>query len=231
MNVTLCSAFRQASGYAPRYFAQAQELAKALKRRGDYVSLLLAYGDSRDETAQMVMQYATDCGIDALVLEINHGGPNYGSIVHPWRFKQLAQLWNEIWRHLPHHADVVLYAESDLIWQPQTMLALLDDLEQLPPPYGAVAPMIMHVNGFFYDTWAHRRDGVPFTNYPPYHADIRPDGDLLEMDSAGSVLAIDGKLARQLCWPEDDVIVGLCQQIRDLDGNVWLDTQQKVTHP
>jgi hypothetical protein len=51
------------------------------------------------------------------------------------------------------------------------------------------------------------------------------------LDSAGSVLAMHGDLARGLHWPEQDVVVGLCRGIYAAGGSVWLDRELTVWHP
>lgn len=236
MNVTLCSAFRNSSAYIDRYFVQVAGLRDALKRRGDCLYLVLAEGDSVDATWSDLFWQTDD--FDAEVLRVNHGGPDHGSVVNAERFANMAKVWNEIWRRIPDDADAVIFVESDLIWQPSTILALLDDLEHVP----AVAPkIILRREGWppnlFYDVWAFRRNGEHFTHNPPYvpltvkgHIEMM-DGSLGQIDSAGSCIVMRGEVARGLCWPPEDVVVGVCRQIRERGDSIWLDAQQTVVHP
>jgi hypothetical protein len=81
---------------------------------------------------------------------------------------------------------------------------------------------------FFYDRFSFVRNGVHFTNEPPYHADL--NGGMLQMDSVGSCVAMNGALARHVKFTEESVIVGVCEQIYALGGSVWLDSSLKIFH-
>lgn len=231
MIVTIISAFRNAVGpQIDRYFCQMEALDKLLTQRGDTLTLLLGYGDSTDGTGEMLYE---ECLLrfNTIMVDVSHGGKAYPSVVDPIRFKQLAFVWNKLLAHVPSDADVVGTVESDLIWEAQTMVRLIDDLEHLPPPYGAVAPMVMDGPTSFYDVFAHRRKGERFTKTPPFHPDIELDSDLLAMDSAGSVLFMDADLARKARFTDEEVIVGLCEQIYQYGGSIWLDCHASVCHP
>ena len=228
MNVTLCSAFRNANTYIQRYFDQIQKLGWLLRERGDCLRLIVAEGDSTDRTAESVFWAMHH--FDGEIVTVNHGGPDYGSVVNAERFANIAKVCNAIWERVPQDADAVIFVESDLIWEPATMLALLDDLAHVP----AVSPMVMMTNGAFYDVWAFRKNGWHFRHYAPYWDDDFPYVDMsrpVQLDSAGSCMAIRGPLARQLCWPAADVFVGLCRRIYELGDSVWLDPKLSVTHP
>lgn len=231
MNVTILSCFRNATAHIPLYFDQIDHLANVLARRKPYtsLSLILGYGDSTDGTGEALFEAAAD-SIGALLVDVSHGGAHYGSIEHPTRFKQLAYVGNKLFGCIPNDADAVALIESDLIWDAVTIVQLIDDLEHLPPPFGAVAPMVMDGANSFYDVFAFRRKGQRFTKEPPYHADLNPGDDLVEIESAGSVLVMDGDLARRVCFPDEDVVVGLCRKVHEQGGSVWLDTTLTVTH-
>ena len=229
MNVTLCSAFRNASGYIDRYFKQVHGLEDALEARGDSFRLIVGEGDSTDDTWDKVLHGAWQ--FVGAIDRYSHGGQDYGSVVNAERFANLAKVWNRIWNYIPADADAVLFVESDLIWEPATLLALLDDLAEHP----AVAPMVMlrregYHPAFFYDNWGYWRNGVQISIMPPYFADMPPNGELLELDSAGSCMAIRGDVARRVTWP-GDVIRGVCRQIREGGDSVWLNPKVSVTHP
>lgn len=243
MNVTVISTFRNAVGpQISAYFCQIDALANALARRQPYtrLSLILGYGDSDDGTGEALFEAAAD-SIGALLIDVSHGGPLYGSIEHPQRFQQLAYVGNRLLDCVDASSDVVGIVESDLVWEPETMVQLIEDLEHLPPPYGAVAPMVMDGPDSFYDAFAFRRKGVRFTKQPPYHADlpglVEQDPELshvislVEVDSAGSVLFMDAELARQARFSEEEAIVGLCKDIYAHGGSVWLDANATVYHP
>lgn len=187
-------------------------------------------GDHIDHTRRVLDVASTF--YDAEIVTVNHGGPDHGSVVNADRFANLAKVWNEIWQRIPQDTDAVIFVESDLIWQPATMLALLDDIEKVP----CVAPMtILRREGwpprFFYDNWGYWRNGTQIGTMPPYFADLLPDTHLLELDCAGSCLVMRGDIARHVYWPSEDVVRGVCRLIREQGGSVWLDPTQKVIHP
>lgn len=229
MNVTLCSAFRSATSYIERYCSQVGALATALLNRGDHLNCIWGEGDHTDDTP-LVLRTAAPF-YDAEIVTVNHGGPDHGSVVNAERFANMAKVWNEIWARIPGDADAVIFVEADLVWESCTMLALLGDLQDVP----CVAPKIILRReewpaNFWYDNWGYWRNGVQIGTMPPYFVDLMPDTHLLELDSAGSCLVMRGDVARGLTWPPEDVIVGICRQIRERGGSVWLDAQQKVIH-
>lgn len=236
MNVCLCSSFRNSAAYIDRYFEQVDGLACLLAARGDRLALYLGYGDSDDGTGELLYE-AASFAVGALLIECSHGGKFYGPVVDATRFKQLAFVANRVWKCVPQEADVVLWVESDLIWQPSTIMALINDLEAVP----AVAPMVLDAPpaNSWYDTWAYRRRGRQFQKQPPYHPDLEDreflrqngNGDLLPLQSAGSCMALWGRLARRLCFPEEDVFVGFCKQLTQIGGSLWLNRRQTVFHP
>lgn len=229
LNIALCSAFRNAQSYIDRYFAQIDALNRLLTQRGDTLTLMLGYGDSTDDTDALLFEHTSGGAIGALLIDCTHGGPVYGSVVNPERFRQLAYVANKVWRAIPTNANVVAWAESDLTWEAQTMLALIDGTKEYP----AVAPMVMlDRQGWskeaFYDVYAFRKDGKLFRHNPPYF-DGWPVSEPVQIDSAGSCMALRGELVKQLTWT-DGVFPELCQQIYRLGGAVWLDARLAVKH-
>lgn len=227
MNITIISIFRNATGHIERYCAQMDALQGALAQRGDTLTLLLGYGDSSDDTAALLYE-ACLARFDALLVDVSHGGPHFGSVENAQRFKQLAGVGNKLLGYVPPTADVVGIVESDLLWEAQTIVRLVDDLADVP----CVAPMVMDGPDSFYDVFAFRRNGVRFSKQPPYHADLADEADLnlLEVDSAGSVLLLDASLARQVRFGEAQAIVDFCAGVRACGGSVWLDTNVAACH-
>jgi len=236
MNVTLCSAFRNSvtSGHLERYLEQVWALHGALDERGDTLHCVWGEGDSSDDTrAQLVSGLY---GWEFTLADCTHGGPAFESIESQQRFRQLAKVGNAIWAVIPEDTDAVIYVESDLIWEPATLLGLLDALTVYP----AVTPLIMDSPPAqtFYDVWAYRRNGVRFTKQPPYCADLRQAqvavGELaepmLKLDSAGSCIALRWKLAQWLHFPED-CFVGFCRLLYEKGGELYLCPDLTVFHP
>lgn len=228
MNVTLCSYFRDSAATIPRYFEQAGGLNDALIARGDKLDLVLGEGDSTDgATLPELLICAAPATFPVRLYDVSHGGPVFGSIEDPQRFLQLSLVANTLAEWIPRGADAVVWVESDLIWQPNTILALIDHLANVP----AVAPMVLENTQAprFYDVWAVRRNGVRFTKDPPFHPEL--NAALLQVDSAGSCLAVRGELARAVRFPREDVIVGYCRGIYEHGGTIYIDPGLAVWHP
>lgn len=233
MNVVLASAFRDATPYLGRYFDQVVGLNDALHSAGHKLFCLWGEGDSSDHTLTALR--AMRWRLNSQVVDVTHGGRKFGSIVNARRFQQLAHVGNTIWAAIPETADAVLWVESDLIWEPTTLLALVEHTAIYP----CAAPMILDLlpdtgaqaNVTYYDTYGFMRRGIHFTKAPPYHPDLPAVTRMVRMDSVGSCLAMRGAVAKGLYFPANDVIVGLCAQIREKGESVWLDKQLVVWHP
>lgn len=233
MKVTVLSAFRNSTSYLERYFEQMDELKRELRAKEHSLSLVLGYGDSSDGTGGALYDESRH-RFETKLVEINHGGPHYGSIVYKERFRQLAKVWNRIWKEIPEDTDYVAFIESDLIWRAQKFIDLFELIQELKDVFTTstlVAPLVLHLDERFYDTWAFRYNGVQFKNDPPYHKGLEGLPSYVEMNSVGSFILMDSNIARKLSFPEEDVIVGLCRQARLLGARIFLDKLTKVYHP
>jgi glycosyltransferase involved in cell wall biosynthesis len=242
MKVAIASIFRNSVGYLPRYFNQVARLALELERRTDTLSIVVAEGDSTDATEQELRAYLKRYnGIfhTRYQIKAEHGGPSFGSVDNAERWRNISFVCNALLRQvteLKGH-EVVIYVESDLIWEPDVMLQLIDDLHQ--PHVDAAAPLCIHQpTNLFYDTWGHRSGGVRFGQYPPYHAMLDLPGAesmqnaLYPLDSAGSCIAMASAVANHARFePPELGIVGFGQDMRRLGFNLMLDPSVSVYHP
>lgn len=227
--IVVVSAFRNSERYIERYFEQIDALQIEVRKLGQRLFLILGYGDCLDHTQALLHEYASHRLYAVRLVNVSHGGPAYGSIVHRNRFKQLAFIGNLLWQQIPQEAEYVSLIESDLIWEPKTFLELLATLTK--PDVGMVAPMVYDSRGSFYDTWAFRIRGIHFMPTPPYFP-VKISGEALQrIESVGSYFVMRGELARQLSWPEKDVVVGVCKQVRDLGKGVYVHRSVGVQHP
>jgi len=219
VELVVASIFRNAAHYVERYFRQLE----ALSDEGSMdVTVVVAEGDSQDDTYGEIERWITP---NDVLLKADHGGPHYGSIDHPGRWKQIAWVCNQVMDALPNGLPVI-YVESDLIWMPHTMLTLLDDLEE----HDAVAPLSLH-HDVFYDVWGYRgSDGERFEMHEPYHSSLETKDRLVPINSAGSCIAMRPEIAKVARFAEEDCIVGLCRSIRE-HGDLYLDTTVAVQHP
>lgn len=230
MNVTLCSAFRNSvqNGHLDRYLAQVWALHGALDERGDTLYCVWGEGDSADDTRSQLAGglYAWDFAL----IDCTHGGADYPSIVLGERWKQLAHVGRCIFAAIPTDAAAVIYVESDLIWDAETMVGLLDRLQDYP----AISPMVLldrkgWAANTWYDTWgAIGLNGQHFEHRPPYNAGYKDDKPF-PVSSMGSCMAIRGDMARQIAVDER-VFQGISAQIWAMGGSVWIDPKLFIWH-
>jgi hypothetical protein len=231
--LTLSSIFRDSTHYIDRYFSQIAALEEVVGP----IRLVIAEGDSEDGTYEALKGQIMDrisLGFrDDTLIQVNHGGPKFGSVDNPLRWNQIAQVCNAVMDCLPHDKTPKVYIESDLIWNPKVIVQLVEDLAEVE----AVAPMSMMADGLttrFYDLWGHRGlDGERFSMDPPYHMDLARTYDpLVEISSAGSCVAMRSDIARVARFGDNDCIVGLGRSIRyECRGHLYLDRRVAVRHP
>lgn len=253
MRVGLLTAMRDAVPVMGRWFEQVEGLRAALAGRGDGLTVVVVEGDSADGSRELLRRLAGgvrwEGGDRVEVVEFDHGGPKFGSVVSRERFRQLAGVGNRLLEALPGDVDVVVVAECDLVWGAGDVLRLVD---QLPRGRAAAArmilgPLVMHgtreatATGAFYDTWAFRAcGGRRFGREWPWW----PDGDgemgaalvrgkeAVEVESVGSLWVMGAGLARRVQFWEEDAVVGLCRQARVQWGaRVWVVPGVVVMHP
>jgi hypothetical protein len=212
-----------------------RDFQRLLSGQGDSLSLILGHGDSSDNTAAAIFDECANC-FDAHIVDVSHGGSEFGSIVHPVRFRQLAFVANKLWSYLPKDADYVGIVESDLVWSAETLQSLLNGIKATHSRFSVsqvqsiYAPLILDFEGYFYDVWAFRKDGVQFDQIPPF-AVLDNGVRYHEVDSVGSCFFLDAGLAYQLTWPPEDVVVGFCRKARELGARIFVDTELQVRHP
>lgn len=228
MNVVVGSIFRDSAAYVGRYFMQIAALDRLLSERGDAVRVITVEGDSSDDTWARLqrMTEAPRAKVPLTCIKREHGGPKWGSVDVADRWKALSWCCNGVMEAIQDSDDALVYVESDLLWDPTTMRALLDHLRTVP----AVASMCFTRAGHFYDTWGHRKGGIPFGPFPPYHPGLAPEG-LTEIDSAGSCIVMRGSVARVARFGPDDCVLGLGRSIREQGFALYVDPQLRVVHP
>ena len=225
MNIVVCSACRNSemSGHLPLYFAQVQALQRAHEGA---VRLLAVEGDSFDNTATWLQKYADASRIELELVTRSHGGPVYGSTEHPSRMAALSIVGNGVFEHVRPGDDVLVYVESDLIWDAETILRLAS---RLGPGVDVVAPLVF-AGPHFYDVWGYRKDGVRFSPFSPYHSDLLTDG-LTAVDSVGSCLVMRAEVARQCRIINGACLVGFCADVRQKGFQVFVDATARIEHP
>lgn len=215
MTITVCSIFRNSTPYLDRYFAQIEGLRAA----GD-VQLALAEGDSDDGTFEAIEGRLQP---GDFLAKIDHGGPVFGSVDAEQRWAQIALVVSGLIGKIGDPGAALIWVESDLIWKPEALTALIGDLRFVP----AVAPMVFHGDSArFYDIWGYRREGQCFSPYPPYWTGAHTGAHnmVTNIDSCGSCFALAPEAYPSLFswdgrWPFT------------AGGDLWIDPRVEVIHP
>lgn len=234
--VAIGSIFRNSEPYLDRYFTQVASLTGWLAGKDIETHLILVEGDSTDDTwrvlqerGKFLMSFIQNVspGSEITLLKKDHGGPSFGSVDNDIRWRNISKVCNALLNCVSAKDDALVYVESDLIWNRETILHLLEHIKEVD----AVAPMCFHQQtGLFYDIWGHRKDGVRFSQYAPYHPGIT--NGLTTIDSAGSCIVMKGSVARSCRFtPPELGIVGFGGDIREKGFALCLDPSQKVVHP
>lgn len=216
--------FQNSTKYADRFTAQYHSLL-AYAHEHTFEPILVE-GDSTDDEATWIKLNNSFSG---KVTKRSHGGKVFSSVDHPERWKQVSYACDGVLERVRPEHDALLWAEADLIWEPQTAFALISRLSEVP----AVCAMVMKGNQF-YDTWGFRRNGIHFSGPAPYHPCMRtpvPNG-LVEIDSGGAFWAVRGEIARNCRYrPPELSIVGFWQEAKKLGHKLWVDPKLQVQHP
>ena len=219
--VAVGSAFRNARHYLPRYFAQVAQLAEHLYPSCS-VRVIAAEGDSVDGTRECLR------GVGAEVVACDHGQPWFGSTEAPERFAALSRVGNAVFGAVRESDDVLVYVESDLVWTASTVKALVNMALSRRDGFDVFAPLIF-AGANFYDVWAFRKNGARFGPFPPYHPEV--NGQLTEVDSAGSCLVMRAEVARRCRIRNNYCLVGWCEDARVNGYRIAVDPLLRVEHP
>jgi hypothetical protein len=226
MNVVVGSLFRDSAATVWQYMARVAKLRDALV--GHTLRVIAVEGDSTDNTAGALLREAKAYNLDLALVTCNHGQPVFGSVENPERLIALSKVGNAVFDAVRPSDGILVYIESDLLWEAETIAALLFLAAERVSGFDIFAPMVFHANGFFYDVWAFRKNGQRFVHPPPYH--IAFEEGLLEMDSVGSCLVMRASVARR-CRMDENCLVGLCNAAR-VDGyRIAVATALQVVHP
>lgn len=229
MNVVIGSAFRNASYYLDRYFQQID----ALRQLCPYGFRLIAVeGDSTDNTEQRLRELATRYQLPIQLVTCNHGGPWYGSVESKDRMIALSQVGNAIFESVHWTDDILVYVESDLIWDAHTMKTLIECAARREKGYDIFAPMVFAGRNF-YDIWAFRKNGERFIPFPPYHRDLLKKGthEWTEVDSAGSCLVMRGVVACTARIRDNNCLVGWSEDAREKGFKIATCPDLRIQHP
>lgn len=158
------------------------------------------------------------------------------------RIERLSVAGDRLLDMVDDEADYVLWHESDLFTQHDVVarLAMTDAAavggwpmlshDPAHPALGVRTPKRMALDPpFFYDTWGYRANGTRFGNNPPHHDVYRPEP--FRLDTVGSVVLVKADYIRRGARMAGGGLVGLCDAVRGLGGEVWCDPLVPVVQP
>lgn len=229
MNIVIVSAFRDSSDkYIRRYLDQIVSLKTHLGH-DHHVRVSAVEGDSKDDTRGRLITAADARGIALIIITHHTGKKRYGSTEEPARLEALTGVMIEGMASVdPTIDDVVLYVESDIVWSPWEVWALLQMAHRRQEGFDIIAPMIW-AGDLFYDVFLYRKSGSRFAPFAPYHSDLTPG--LCEVDSAGSCLAFRSELARDVKVNGKMGLLSWCESARNQGHRIAVDTYSNVRHP
>ena len=229
MNIVVGSAFRNMSGRVNRYFQRVHALKEHVGSKHP-VRIIAVEGDSTDETDLELAHMAELWEIPTTVVKHNHGLPPFGSTEKPERLKTLTGVSNKIFRSVLKKDDVLVYVESDLLWEPHDVGSLVDFAMDNREGFDIFAPMVW-AGEAFYDIWGFRGlDGERFGPFAPYHESL-PHKGFGEISSAGSCLVMRAEIAREVKNESDDALVGWCEAARKRKYKIACALNFRVDHP
>lgn len=232
MRFAIASAFRNAAGVQiTRWMDQVISLRRELRQKHFcYLRAVAVEGDSQDATrAQLEALSSKIAGqFELEIVTCNHGGPVYGSTESPQRMEALSKVGNAIFNSVRDSDDILVYVESDLIWDGATISGLIDRV--IAGESDIISPLIFAGDNF-YDVYAYRGlDGQRFAPFPPYHSSLKSIG-LTEVSSVGSCLVMRGEIARKVRIVNGDALVGWCEQARLQGYKIAVDPKLSIRHP
>lgn len=230
MNIAIGSAFRNAAHYVPRYLSQVADL-KTYFGTPHTVRVIAVEGDSTDKTHGALMLSSMAKHIELKVVKHAHGQPWFGSTESPDRLKALSAVGNAIFDAVDEEKDdVLVYIESDLLWDAKTIASLIDLALNREQGFDVFAPMIF-AGEYFYDIWGYRKDGERFLSSAPYHPQAALNNGLNQVDSVGSCLVMRSNVASACRIRNDYALVGWCEDARDKGFRIAVDTRLRIQHP
>lgn len=223
MKIAIGSAFRNMAWRLGDYFTRVEALRQ--HAGPDHtVRVIAVEGDSKDDTYNALRAV----GPSVTVHKCSHGGPVYGSTEAPERMRALSRVGNAIFNGVNDDDDVLVYVESDLIWDPHTIGSLIDMAVRRDGGYDVFAPLVF-AGLSFYDVWGFRKDGARFAPFPPYHSGLAPTG-LTEVDSAGSCLVMRAEVARTIRITNDYCLAGWCEAARGKGYRIAVHPEFRIQH-
>lgn len=228
MNIVIGSAFRNSSGRINPYFQRAHHLVRTTEHT---VRVIAVEGDSHDDTARELAHIGGLWEIPTDVRTHNHGYPIFGSTEKPERLKALSGVLREVYAGVLETDDVLVYVESDLLWNAGTIAELAEMAHRQADGFDIIAPLTFAAEAF-YDIWGYRgTDSQRFVPFKPFH-DSLPETGIGEIHSAGSCLVMRADVARAVDSTDNtNALVGWCAAARGAGYRIGCSVDHRIDHP
>lgn len=230
--VCVLTPFRNARRYLPLYFRQLTSLRDLLSQNNYYLRLVAAEGDSLDGTHDRIIELANEHNIPLTMVDTTHGHMKWGSVEDPVRMRVMSEVMNKALDEVKESDDIVVWIMSDLEWEAETILGLINDLiadSETPYNIGIHAPFVYadKNRNYFWDTWAYRAGEKRFSNTKPFHSWLEEGSFFL--DSAGTCLVMLAEVARK-AKASDNEAVSFCREVDRLGYRILFNGNREVFH-
>lgn len=228
-NVAVISFFRNSArtGQLVNYFRQASALRDKLAHLNVNLRLISVEGDSSDSTRTALSSYSEAYSLRMELIPRDHGKREFGSTEEHERLETLSWVGNGGLEAVKPEDDVVLYVESDLLWDPGTIVRLID---RIGNGVWAVSPLVF-AGEHFYDVFCFRAlDGSRFSPFYPYSLGL-DEQTFMEVSSTGSCIVMDAEVARNIRIPGAEVLIGFWRVARERGYNIFVDAAERIHHP
>lgn len=229
MKVCLATILRDATGYLPLLMKQLYALDYTLRSHGDELFCSFAEGDSVDRSWQDLRAMSVDLHCRAQKMDLH--GKKYGPCEDPLRFELKARMDRLAISGMPADSEILIWCESDLQWEPSTMVALINHVKEGPK---VVAPWCWGPGGRHRDIWAFRTLSGKRTlnDFPFIPEDLDWTAPLIELSSVGSCMCLPASAARKVQVPSEMEWVQWCADLREKLGlKIYLAPMLGVRHP
>lgn len=199
----------------------AKRVTHLLDKSYPRLSYIWVVGDSTDETENILYDLTTH---DPRVYIVHYDTGIEGDEPDT-RVLRMGQTFNAGLDAIRATDQILVCHESDLV----SPVDIIQRLLAIPGDVTAGWPML---GDLFYDTFAYRKDGQMFSNYPPYHPCYRPDKPF-EVDSVGSLWAAPSGVFLGphglRCYK--GAVVDLMRNMKGLGMKVMVDPTLKIVQP
>lgn len=183
-------------------------------------------GDSEDDTEARLRALVVAHPAGERVTIVRHDTGIVGDDPET-RLLRLSETANAWWPEVREDDAYCLIHESDIDSPPDLVERFLATGKC---PVAGWPLLKLGSQWLFYDSFVYRKDGVRFTNTPPYHACYRP-GEVFEVDSVGTVWMFYAEDVRAGARCDRMGALDLCRWMRERGRRIYVDSTLVMYQP